>query len=92
MTDEIVCQLGEPVELRLPHTMQWALRLDDPNHILEPQVPQGEPDEPSQQIVWRFATIKQGQATAMFTGRPIVRAGAMRPHFAMAREFSITVR
>jgi hypothetical protein len=92
MIDEIVCQQGEPVELRLPHAMQWSLRLDDPDHILVPQEPQGELDEASQQIVWRFSTVGTGNATAMLTGRPIVRPGAMRPHFVMAREFAITVR
>ncbi len=92
MDETITCRRGEPVELRLPAAMQWGMTVSDPDHILAPVAPQGEPDGAGQSRVWRFDTVAQGTATVLFSGRPIIPAGMVRPHIVMAREFTITVQ
>ena len=96
MDEEISVRRGEQITIQLLATNRWSVDVRDADAILqsvEPQgvEPQGVVDAQGQMVEWRYIAVRQGAATLVFAGRPVVRPGQKSPHFVMARTFIITV-
>ncbi len=59
---------GQRVEIRLDSQVQWALRIDDPNHILTSAQSQGWHEATTNSCVWRFTAQGAGAAQLVFSG------------------------
>jgi hypothetical protein len=59
---------GQRLEIHLDSQVQWALRMDDPNHILTSAQSQGWHEVASNSCVWRFTAQAVGDAQLIFTG------------------------
>ena len=59
---------NQRLEIRLDSQVQWALRLDDPQHILVSASSQGWYDTTSNACVWRFTAQTAGDAQLAFSG------------------------
>jgi hypothetical protein len=59
---------GQRLEIRLDSQVQWALRIDDPNHSLTSAQSQGWHEVTSNSCVWRFTAQAAGNAQLIFTG------------------------
>lgn len=53
--------------------------------------PQGDIDEPRNELVWAYLAAHPSNGMLMFAGRAIPRPGTKAPHFVIARTYSVTV-
>ena len=91
MDEELSVRQGEQITIQLPATNRWSVVVRDDGAILQPVEPQGVVDAQGQTVEWRYIAVRQGNATLIFSGRPIMRPGTKMPHFVMARTYTITV-
>ena len=91
MDEEISVRRGEQITIQLLATNRWSVVVRDADDILQPVEPQGVVDAQGQMVEWRYIAVRQGAATLVFAGRPVMRPGQKTPHFVMARTYIITV-